>query len=133
MTQQAAECRVAMTHERAQEVLYESEAALRLLDQELKSSHGLDDDDYSRCMSSSDMMPQMVDAATNEVLSALARIRQGRLEMHAEGASDRAHSGESCESGPAWSTLVDIEQQLMNVVRMLSPDSLVPGATFPLS
>ena len=130
MNEQADGFRVEMTTERAQEVLYESEAALRLLDQALKSSHSLDDDDYSHRMISSDMMPQIVDAATDQVMSALARIRQGRMEMHA---SDAAVGAQCSESGPAWSALVDIERHLVNVVRMLSPDSAATTAAFPLS
>ena len=74
---------------RAQEVLYEGEAALRLVDHEL---HELHDDDIMGSVevhAACDCFARF-ELATEEVNGALTRLREGRAQMVA----NRAHAAE---------------------------------------
>ena len=112
--------------ERAQEVLYESEAALRLLDQELKSAHGLDDEDYFAGSLSPSVERLTIDAANAQLLAVLTRISKGRSDMTQPGSGDLA---QGYDSGPAWSTLNDIEHQVTEIIRMFGLDGGTTGGT----
>jgi len=74
-----------MTSTRAQEVLYESEAALRLVDKELSGMHGVLDDAATPTraipMLSLSELPQILEQANTQILSVLLRLRESRLAL----------------------------------------------------
>lgn len=74
-----------MTSTRAQEVLYESEAALRLVDQELTGMHDVRDatEPTARVipMLALSELPQILEQANAQILSVLSRLRESRAAL----------------------------------------------------
>ena len=74
-----------MTSTRAQEVLYESEAALRLVDNELTGMHGVRDAAVTPTrvipMLSLSELPQILEQANTQILSVLSRLRESRVAL----------------------------------------------------
>ncbi|WP_411280668.1 hypothetical protein [Gemmatimonas sp.] len=74
-----------MTSTRAQEVLYESEAALRLVDHELTGMHDVRDAAEAPArvipMLSLSELPQILEQANAQILSVLSRLRESRAAL----------------------------------------------------
>ena len=74
-----------MTSTRAQEVLYESEAALRLVDHELTGMHDVRDVAEAPArvipMLSLSDLPQILEQANAQILSVLSRLRESRVAL----------------------------------------------------
>jgi len=74
-----------MTSNRAQEVLYESEAALRLVDRELTSRQDVRDDAEAPArvlpILSLSELPQILEQANAQILSVLSRLRESRAAL----------------------------------------------------
>jgi len=74
-----------MTSNRAQEVLYESEAALRLVDQELTGMHDVRDAAETPArvvpMLSLSELPQILEQANAQILNVLSRLRESRATL----------------------------------------------------
>ena len=72
-----------MNNQRAQEALYESEAALRLVDQELYQLHKMRGDDHAPASSEAQDPVRIVEYVNSEIRTVLARVREfrGSLEI----------------------------------------------------
>lgn len=70
-----------MSHQRAQEVLYESEAALRLVDQELHHLHDVRREEHRVLSSGLQDLPHILAAANEQILGVLARLRESRAAL----------------------------------------------------
>jgi chemotaxis regulatin CheY-phosphate phosphatase CheZ len=70
-----------MTSSRAQEVLYESEAALRLVDQELTGLHDARDVTPAAPTISLAELPNILEQANAQILNVLARLRESRAAL----------------------------------------------------
>ena len=70
-----------MSNSRAQEVLYESEAALRLVDQELHDLHEMSREDHRVNSTGLADLPQILERANAQILSVLARLRESRAAL----------------------------------------------------
>ncbi len=70
-----------MTSTRAKEVLYESEAALRLVDQELTGLHDVRDVTPSTPTISLAELPNILEQANAQILNVLARLRESRAAL----------------------------------------------------
>ena len=70
-----------MTSSRAQEVLYESEAALRLVDQELTGLHDVRDTTPPVPTISLAELPNILEQANAQILNVLARLRESRAAL----------------------------------------------------
>lgn len=70
-----------MTSTRAKEVLYESEAALRLVDQELTGLHDVRDVTPSAPTISLAELPNILEQANAQILNVLARLRESRAAL----------------------------------------------------
>ena len=70
----------AMTNHRAQEVLYESEAALRLVDHELSELHDERESPEASAFGTNGLgdIALLLDRANSQILAVLTRIREGR-------------------------------------------------------
>ncbi|MBC8089320.1 MAG: hypothetical protein H7Z40_18805 [Phycisphaerae bacterium] len=75
-----------MTTNRTQEVLYESEAALRLVDHELNELHDVQEDETQRPVASPpngveglNEIAAVLNRANTQIIAVLARIREGKL------------------------------------------------------
>lgn len=71
-----------MNNQRAQEVLYESEAALRLVDQELHDRHEVrqDENQAPQSMGLEDL-PQVLERANAQIHGVLTRLRESRAAL----------------------------------------------------
>ena len=99
-----------MTSYRAQEILYESEAALRLVDNELSR---LRSNDQSELVSTDDEsdFPQLVQTASEQLQAVIERIRETRTSSNKRS---RVHTAaDSTEQA-----LADIEERLVAVTRL---------------
>ncbi|HEY0931744.1 MAG TPA: hypothetical protein VGE27_17605 [Gemmatimonas sp.] len=70
-----------MTSSRAHEVLYESEAALRLVDQELSGLHDVRDVSPAVPTISLADLPNILEQANAQILNVLARLRESRAAL----------------------------------------------------
>jgi hypothetical protein len=70
-----------MTSTRAHEVLYESEAALRLVDQELTGLHDVRDVEAAAPSLSLAQLPHILEQANAQILNVLARLRESRAAL----------------------------------------------------
>lgn len=70
-----------MTSSRAQEVLYESEATLRLVDQELTGLHDVRDEAPTIPTISLSDLPNILEQANAQILNVLARLRESRAAL----------------------------------------------------
>lgn len=70
-----------MTSSRAQEVLYESEAALRLVDHELTGLHDVRDTTPAAPTISLAELPNILEQANAQILNVLARLRESRAAL----------------------------------------------------
>lgn len=70
-----------MTTSRAQEVLYESEAALRLVDQELSGLHDPRDSSFGASTHAISDLPNILEQANAQILTVLARVRESRAAL----------------------------------------------------
>ena len=99
---------------RAHEALYESEAALRLVDQEISDlrGDGLRGDDALRPPSLVDV-PSILLQANVQIVEVLAQLRSARtafVSLASDNAATRQHS-------QAFAALTDIEERLADVAR----------------
>lgn len=95
-----------MSSTRAQEILYESEAALRLVDHELDLLRTHDDELVTRSRYDSAELPAVVEQASAQLLDLVTRVRETRV----------ANSG-----APTSEILDELEQRLVDVARFLAP------------
>lgn len=99
-----------MSSLRAQEILYESEAALRLVDNEL---HRLRDGDAGEpVVSGAAEFPQVVENANVQLMAVIEQIRQSR------SASARAAAQRDGANATADDTLAHIEARLLEVTQL---------------
>lgn len=99
-----------MSSQRAQEILYESEAALRLVDNELSRMRGGDEREFDGLGDAT--YPELVESANVQLLAVIEQVRRTRQAMSGAGARDRG-----CE-GSAQQELGDIEARLLEVSRL---------------
>lgn len=108
-----------MTGARAHEVLYESEAALRLVDHELTTMHDvLDLGDATGQAVPTDAqseLDQVLEQANALVLSAVAHLRESRSALH----SDTAALSDTHEIIGTRRLLDDMETRLLDVAALL--------------
>jgi hypothetical protein len=119
-----------MTSTRAQEVLYESEAALRLVDHELNGMHDVRDAAETSALvpalpvRSHDELSQILEQATIQILDVLRLLRESRTPLRDE--CDRLADGLDLQSivsqqwSHASSVLVETESRLLDVARVLA-------------
>ena len=98
-----------MSSQRAQEILYESEAALRLVDNELSRLRHGDEDDSDAVVE----YPQLVESANEQLLAVIAQIRSSRT---SSAGRMRAHLSAVADSSEE--TLASIEERLMAITRL---------------
>ncbi len=70
-----------MGNERAQEVLYESEAALRLVDQGLHDLHDVHHDEHRAISAGLDDLPNILERANQQIIGVLSRLRESRAAL----------------------------------------------------
>jgi hypothetical protein len=114
-----------MNSSRAQEVLYESEAALRLVDQEI----------FELCGSAP---TTLADIGADELASMLERIdaqirgvqvvlRDTRVSLERVTAQAPADADATPVVGHASRALQDVEQRLASILRSIDPDTALPA------
>ena len=89
---------------RAHEAFYESEAALRLVDQEIHELRGASPSDQRFSDMNLNELPQLLERANEQILRLLAQVRAQRTTTHGEVSS---------------AFLGDIESRLSDVVTLL--------------
>lgn len=67
--------------QRAQEVLYESEAALRLVDQELSDLHSVHREEHRAVSAGLADLPYILERANAQILGVLSRLRESRAAL----------------------------------------------------
>ena len=70
-----------MSNQRAQAVLYESEAALRLVDQELHDLHEMSREEHRANSSGLAELPGILERANSQILTVLSRLRESRAAL----------------------------------------------------
>lgn len=70
-----------MASNRAQEVLYESEAALRLVDQELLDLHSAQHEEHRAVTAGLADLPFILERANSQILGVLSRLRESRAAL----------------------------------------------------
>ncbi|MBL0173434.1 MAG: hypothetical protein IPP90_22640 [Gemmatimonadaceae bacterium] len=93
------------SNSRAQEAFYESEAALRLVDQEIHELRGATPSSQRFSDMSLNELPQLLERANEQILRVLAQVREKR----------------SATGGVSSAFLGDIEGQLAEVATLLDP------------
>jgi hypothetical protein len=101
-----------MSSQRAQQILYESEAALRLVDNELSRLRGADQDDVITADVETEY-PQLVESANEQLLAVIAQIRRSRM-----SSANRLRAHVAAEADSSEETLAEIEERLMAVTRL---------------
>lgn len=91
---------------RAQEAFYESEAALRLVDQEIHELRGVTASGQRFSELSLNDLPPLLERANEQILSVLARVREQRSVARGDASS---------------AFLVDIESRLTEVATLFDP------------
>ena len=100
-----------MSAQRAQEILYESEAALRLVDNELSRLRTADQEELS--VGEETEYPQLVESANEQLQAIIAQIRQSR-----SSSANRLRAHVAAEANSSEETLAEIEERLMAVTRL---------------
>jgi hypothetical protein len=110
-----------MSSQRAQEILYESEAALRLVDNELSRLRTADQEELVVEDVEAEY-PQLVESANEQLLAIIAQIRQSRV-----SSASRLRAHVAAEADSSEETLAAIEERLMAVTRLFE-SSMSAGA-----
>ena len=101
-----------MSSQRAQEILYESEAALRLVDNELSRLRTADQEDLTLAEEETEY-PQLMESANEQLLAVIAQIRRSRVMS-----ANRLRAHVAAEADSSEETLAEIEERLMAVTRL---------------
>ena len=101
-----------MSSQRAQEILYESEAALRLVDNELSRLRTSDQDDLT-AVEEQQEYPQLVESANEQLQAVIAQIRRSRVTS-----ASRLRAHVAAEADSSEETLAEIEERLIAVTRL---------------
>lgn len=100
-----------MSTTRAQEILYESEAALRLVDHELDLLRTQDDELTARPRYDSAELPAIVEQASAQLIDLVSHVRAHR---------------DTTSGAPFGALLDELEERLVEVARLLAPAGLEP-------
>ncbi len=106
---------------RAQEVLYESEAALRLVDQEILELRG----SAPACLAdvSADELASMLERIDQQIRGVQGVLRETRASLDRVNAQATTDDAASPVVGRASSALHDVEQRLASILRSIDPDA----------
>ena len=106
---------------RAQEVLYESEATLRLVDQEIFELRGT----APACLAdvSADELASMLERIDEQIRGVQSVLRDTRVSLDRVTAQATAGTDAAPVVGRASSALHDVEQRLASILRSIDPDA----------
>lgn len=106
---------------RAQEVFYESEAALRLVDQEIHELRGT----APSCLAevSADELASILEHIDQQIRGVQVVLRETRASLDRVNASTSTDTEATPVVDRASSALHDVEQRLASILRSIDPDS----------
>jgi hypothetical protein len=109
-----------MSSERATEILYESEALLRLVDNELTRMRGGDEPDTLTIPESTEY-PQLVESANEQLLAVIEQIRSTRASLRRNDVVRRVQNEND-------QTLAEIEARLLDITRLFEASMIADAA-----
>lgn len=106
---------------RAHEVLYESEAALRLVDQEIHELRG----GVPTCLAdvSAEELAAMLELIDQQIRGVQQVVRETRASLERVNAQATSDADAAPVVGRASSALDDVEQRLASILRSIDPDA----------
>ena len=114
-----------MNSSRAQEVLYESEAALRLVDQEIFELCG--STPTSLADIGADELASMLERIDAQIRGVQLVLRDTRASLEQVSAHAPADTDAAPVVGRASLALHDVEQRLASILRAIDPDTAFPA------
>jgi len=111
------------THSRTEAVLYESEAALRLVDQEILDLRGIVPPHERDLTGDSGDLPRLVGRANQQILQLLASVRETRAALsrtvfHEHADAQHLHEFAARQLATTAAALVGMESHLIEVATM---------------